>query len=68
MLFGMLTDRVKDNIEEVTVADINTFLSGLRKPGPVSKNNIRRNIVTMFGCGLGRALTPPAALPTKTCR
>jgi integrase len=40
---------VKGNIADVTVADINQFLTGLKKLGPVSKNGIRRNIVTMFG-------------------
>ena len=44
-----LTDAVPGNIGEVTVADINTFLTGLKNLGPVSKNAIRRNIVTMFG-------------------
>jgi hypothetical protein len=35
------------NIANVTTADINRFLDGLVKPGPVSKNGIRRNVVTM---------------------
>ena len=43
------TDAMSGNIAEVTVADINRFLDGLKKLGPVSKNGIRRNIVTMFG-------------------
>ncbi len=43
------TDAVSGNIADVTVADINRFLDGLKKLGPVSKNGIRRNIVTMFG-------------------
>ena len=43
------TDAVSGNIADVTVADINQFLDGLKKLGPVSKNGIRRNIVTMFG-------------------
>jgi integrase len=43
------TDVVAGNIADVTVADINRFLDGLKKLGPVSKNGIRRNIVTMFG-------------------
>lgn len=43
------TDRVSGNITDVTVADINRFLKGLDGLGPVSKNGIRRNIVTMFG-------------------
>ena len=41
--------RFGGNIGEVTTADINRFLAGLTKHGPVSKNGIRRNIVTMFG-------------------
>jgi integrase len=43
------TDRVSGNITDVTVADINRFLKGLNGLGPVSRNGIRRNIVTMFG-------------------
>ena len=43
------TDSVKGNIADVTVADINRFLKGLDGLGPVSRNGIRRNIVTMFG-------------------
>ena len=43
------SDCVQGNITDVTVADINRFLKGLKKLGPVSKNGIRRNIVTMFG-------------------
>jgi integrase len=43
------TDAVAGNIADVTVADITRFLDGLKKLGPVSKNGIRRNIVTMFG-------------------
>ncbi|MCF7732941.1 MAG: site-specific integrase, partial [Akkermansiaceae bacterium] len=43
------TDCVKGNIADVTVADINRFLKGLASLGPVSRNGIRRNIVTMFG-------------------
>jgi integrase len=43
------SEKVKGNIADVTVADINQFLTGLKKLGPVSKNGIRRNIVTMFG-------------------
>ena len=42
------TDAVSGNIADVTVADINRFLDGLKKLGPVSKNGIRRNIVTLF--------------------
>ena len=42
-------DAVGGNIADVTVADINQFLTGLKKLGPVSKNGIRRNLVTMFG-------------------
>jgi len=43
------TDAMAGNIADVTVADINQFLNGLKKLGPVSKNSIRRNLVTMFG-------------------
>jgi integrase len=43
------TDCVQGNITDVTVADINRFLKGLKGLGPVSRNGIRRNIVTMFG-------------------
>lgn len=43
------TDVMTGNIAEVSVADINRFLDGLKKLGPVSKNGIRRNLVTMFG-------------------
>ncbi|MCP5535370.1 MAG: tyrosine-type recombinase/integrase [Akkermansiaceae bacterium] len=39
---------ISGNIDEVTVTDINRFLSGLDGLGPVSRNAIRRNIVTMF--------------------
>jgi integrase len=42
------TDCVQGNITDVTVADINRFLKGLKGLGPVSRNGIRRNIVTMF--------------------
>jgi integrase len=43
------TDHVAGNIADVTTSDINRFLDGLKKLGPVSKNGIRRNVVTMFG-------------------
>jgi integrase len=43
------TDAMPGNIADASVADINRFLDGLKKLGPVSKNGIRRNIVTMFG-------------------
>jgi integrase len=39
---------VTGKIAEVKVADINHYLSGLKHLGAVSKNGIRRNIVTMF--------------------
>ncbi len=39
---------VTGNIDEVTAPDINRFLTGLEGLGPVSRNTIRRNIVTMF--------------------
>jgi integrase len=35
-------------IGELTVADINRYLTGLTHLGPVSRNTIRRNIITMF--------------------
>lgn len=41
-------DCVSGNIDEVTTADINRFLTGLDGLGPVSRNGIRRTIVTMF--------------------
>lgn len=40
--------KVSGRISEVTVADINQFLTGLKQLSPVSKNSLRRNIVTMF--------------------
>ncbi len=40
---------VKGNIGEVTVADMNRFLTDLKDLGPVTRNSIRRNLVTMFG-------------------
>jgi integrase len=43
------TDAMEGNIADVSVADINRFLKGLDGLGPVSRNGIRRNIVTMFG-------------------
>jgi len=43
------TAKVGCNIADVTVADVNQYLSGRKSLGPVSKNGIRRNIVTMFG-------------------
>jgi integrase len=43
------TDVVRGNIVEVTVADINRFLANLKRLGPTSRNNIRRNLITMFG-------------------
>jgi integrase len=43
------TAKVKGNIADVTVSDMNQFLTGLTRLGPVSKNGIRRNVVTMFG-------------------
>jgi integrase len=42
------TDRVKGNIADVTVADINRFLTGLTTLAAISKNSVRRNVVTMF--------------------
>lgn len=46
---GKFTDRIRGSITEVTVADINRFLGGLDGLGPVSRNTIRRNLITMFG-------------------
>lgn len=43
------TERIPGKITEVTVADINQFLTGLKGLGPVTRNAIRRNLVTMFG-------------------
>ncbi len=43
------TARVKGNIAEVTVADINRFLTGLSTLAAISKNSVRRSIVTMLG-------------------
>ena len=42
------TAKVNGKIAEVTVADINQYLTALKHLGPVSKNGIRRNVVTMF--------------------
>jgi integrase len=42
------TDRVKGNITDITTVDINRFLGSLEGLGPVSRNSIRRNIITMF--------------------
>jgi integrase len=39
---------VTGKIAEVKVADINHYLGGLKHLGAVSKNGIRRNVVTMF--------------------
>jgi integrase len=43
------TDKLACNIGDVTTADINKYLAGLKGLGPVSRNGHRRNIVTMFG-------------------
>ncbi len=43
------TDRLACNIGDITTADINNYLAGLKGLGPVSRNGHRRNIVTMFG-------------------
>lgn len=40
--------KVGGELAEVTVADINRYLTGLTHLGPVSRNTIRRNIITMF--------------------
>jgi hypothetical protein len=42
------TDRVRGNITDITTVDINRFLSSLDSLGPVSRNSIRRNLITMF--------------------
>ena len=42
-------EKVGGNIADITVADINRFLAGLKTLGPVSKNCYRRTLVTMFG-------------------
>jgi integrase len=42
------TAKVNSKIADVTVADINQYLTGLKHLSPVSKNGIRRNVVTMF--------------------
>ncbi|MEI7908311.1 MAG: tyrosine-type recombinase/integrase [Verrucomicrobiota bacterium] len=43
------TSKMTGNIADVSVSDMNQFLTGLKGLGAVSKNGIRRNIVTMFG-------------------
>ncbi len=43
------TSKVGGNIGDVSVSDMNQFLTGLKGLGVVSKKGIRRNIVTMFG-------------------
>jgi integrase len=40
--------KVGGELGEVTVADINRYLTGLTHLGPVSRNTIRRTIITMF--------------------
>ncbi len=42
------TDRARGNITDITTADINRFLGNLEGLGPVSRNSIRRNLITMF--------------------
>lgn len=42
------TAKLTGEIADVTAADINRYLTGLSHLSPVSKNGIRRNIVTMF--------------------
>jgi integrase len=44
-----LSAKLTGEIADVTVADINGYLNGLKTLGAVSKNGIRRNLVTMFG-------------------
>jgi integrase len=43
------TEKLGGEISDVTVADINRYLSERKTLGAVSKNGIRRNIITMFG-------------------
>ncbi len=43
------TGQVSGNIGDVTVAEINRYLQSQETLGPVSKNTIRRTLVTMFG-------------------
>jgi integrase len=43
------SDALPGNIGDISVADINRFFDGLQRLSPVSKNGIRRNLVTMFG-------------------
>ena len=42
------TEKVRGNITDITTSEINRFLAGLIGLGPVSRNNIRRNLITMF--------------------
>jgi len=43
------TDRIRCNITDITTSDINRFLGSLEGLGPVSRNSIRRTLITMFG-------------------
>ena len=43
-----VTAKISGSISDVTVADINRYLTGLKQLSPVTRNGIRRNIVTMF--------------------
>jgi len=42
------TDRIRGNITDIGTSDINRFLGSLDNLGPVSRNTIRRNLITMF--------------------
>ena len=42
------TEKVRGNITDITTSEINRFLAGLDGLGPVSRNTIRRNLITMF--------------------
>jgi integrase len=42
------TDRFRGNIAEISAGDIDRCLSKLEGLGPVSRNAIRRNLITMF--------------------
>ena len=58
--------KVGGNIGDVTVADLNRFLTGLTRLGPVSKNGVRRNIVTMFGFAKRQGYRSRDASPCAT--
>ncbi|MBP7948933.1 MAG: site-specific integrase [Verrucomicrobiales bacterium] len=47
--FQKFTRCFPGQISEITVGDLSRFLSSLDGLGPVSRNNIRTNLVTLFG-------------------